>query len=317
MEILGRRRVRLSRGLLLVGVLLAGCLVFFSALPETGFVFPHLINSGHAFVFALASYGLMRLLVQPGSSFSQAVVLALFALIFGCTIELIQPYLGRQRSVVDVFYDLLGCLAALSWFYARYQCASFSRKYSFYLLALLLVGSSLAYPLSRAHYAWQAERMLPVLADFEQPELAHLIEARNGASLTFVAPPKAWAHTGVVGEISFPRAHIYPGLGFLYLPSDWHGYSALAFEIYSAHLSTVPLVLRIHDAEHNNDHSDRFNQRLEIKPGENKFSILLSDIQYSPKDRELFMAKIENMMFFMGRPEKDYTLYIDNIRLQP
>jgi VanZ family protein len=295
--------------------LLSVCLAFFSFIPQTGFVYPHLVNSGHAFVFGLGAYLLMLIFSTP-SAYKQVLFWAIFAFLLGVLVELLQPYFGRQRSIVDAYYDLLGSVAAACWFISSSSHFSQSRRFYFRLFAVLLILSSLVYPGYRLYIQKQVDQNEPVIANFESFWWANIMWANNKARLERVKAPKDWSNESWVGRITFTKGARYPGISFAYIRPDWRSYDYLEFDLYSTHTTDFSLALRVHDLEHQNQHHDRYNKLLAIKPGFNFYSISIADIKESPRTRELDLMQVKDLMLFISRPVDDMILYVDNIRLR-
>ncbi|KZZ17994.1 hypothetical protein A3749_04055, partial [Oleiphilus sp. HI0078] len=256
------------------GVLLLACLLFFSLLPSEGLVYPHLINSGHALVFGLATYLLLVFFAQL-RPLKELIYLLLFCLSFGLLVELVQPYVGRERSLIDFVYDVFGCLAALLWYLARFRSTSRSRKMMMQGIALFLILASLLYPAYRCYVKLEADRLFPVIANFESFGWAQIVLAKNGSELEVVKAPGDWANESQVGKLRFNKDALYPGMRFAYLHRDWQDYDRLKFEIYSEAPETLNAVLRIHDMKHQNQYHDRFKTRVRIAQGLNQYSIPL------------------------------------------
>ena len=75
------------------------------------------------------------------------------------------------------------------------------------------------------------------------------------------------------------------------------------------------VTVRIHDRTHDNRYSDRFNQRLLVQPGYNHFSLSTDNIARAPDRRVMDLTDIEAIGWFITRPKKNHSLYIDNIGL--
>lgn len=298
----------------LVALMLALLVIFFSILPQKGFVFPHLIDSGHAFVFGIGAYLLMSLFAAP-DSYKTVIVCALSAFFLGVVVELVQPYIGRQRSIIDAYYDLLGCLAASFWFASSSARLGKTGQIYFRVSAVLLLIGSLAYPAYRLYIKHAVDEKAPVIADFESFWWHKVMWANNKAILERVNAPDAWSNDSQVGLVHFPAGARYPGISFAYMTPNWEKSESLSFELYSEQANDFFVIVRVHDRYHKNLHHDRFNRRLLVKPGHNSYTVSLDDIRHSPRDRELDTEHVADLMFFMAYPKEHISLYIDNIRL--
>jgi hypothetical protein len=77
----------------------------------------------------------------------------------------------------------------------------------------------------------------------------------------------------------------------------------------------LPLVLRVHDASHDQRYADRFNRLLLIHPGVNRIVIPLDDVRRAPDRREMDMTRIRGIMLFAYRLAEPTHVFIGPIRL--
>ena len=114
--------------------------------------------------------------------------------------------------------------------------------------------------------------------------------------------------------VCFP-AH-YPGIRLEELYPDWRGSSHFRVEVYSGLPVARSLIIRIDDSHHNHEYADRFNQAVLISPGLNHIHILMDKIRHAPLGRELDLGAIKSVGLFAIRPPEEFSLYLDNIRLE-
>ena len=79
------------------------------------------------------------------------------------------------------------------------------------------------------------------------------------------------------------------------------------------------MVLRINDMEHDlgdNNYNDRFNTRLTLAPGPNRFELGLDRIRSAPKGRSMNMQAIRRLILFTVALPEPKTLYLREIRLE-
>ena len=135
-------------------------------------------------------------------------------------------------------------------------------------------------------------------------------------AVEMVPPPSGWKKSRVdtVGHmVCYPAP--YPGIRLEEPYPDWREFSHFRVEVYSELPEARSLTIRIDDAHHNHEYADRFNQAVIISPGLNHIHILLDDIHHAPLGRELDLGAIRNVMLFAISPQKEFSLYVDNIRL--
>jgi hypothetical protein len=108
----------------------------------------------------------------------------------------------------------------------------------------------------------------------------------------------------------------YPGIRIEEPYADWRGFSRFRVDVYSEWPTVRSLVIRIDDAHHTNEYEDRFNQAVTILPGLNHIVIPLDDIRQAPVGRELDLSAIKAIRLFAISPPEEFSLYVDNIRLE-
>jgi len=93
------------------------------------------------------------------------------------------------------------------------------------------------------------------------------------------------------------------------LPSNWTGYSAFKFDVYSEE-DGIPLSIFIADTN-NISYNDRYNKEgISLKKGWNNIEIPISEI-----DKKLILDRINHLVIFLWEVKGQHTLYFDNIRL--
>ena len=304
-------------------VLLFALVFLFTLLSGTGLVLPSLQDSSHALVFGLAT-NILLLTIIPNDLDHQNTIsekiraryvlsICFSAFAFGVFVELIQPFFGRDKSLLDASYDLAGCTAA-GLFYWRDHTKQAHTKPTLLLVAWIQLLSCFIIPASNFLVVLQREFAAPMLVSFDASWEKNIRSINNGTHFSIVPAPVSWDHSSLVGRFSLGNAS-YPGISFPYIYSDWSGYSTLSFSVFSEHPKAITLHLRIHDAQHNNKYSDRFHQKLSIEPGLNEIQIDLAKVKYSPKGREFDLGDVISLAIFMSRPKEQVTLFIDDIQL--
>ena len=296
---------------LLAGLCLSFFIVLFSSLPNRGLVFPQMINSGHAFVFFCANLFLLRLFLGSFGTFRQISFISIFSITIGLLIELIQPNFGRDNSVLDFSYDVLGVTFS-ALFFAQKSPAAIKIKV---LLLCIFLGISSLIPLYKLELWWKVNQS-PALLNFERPWEDQIYSLDKDVSLQKIKASKLFKAEGHAGKLIINSVETYAGFSLNHAKSDWSEYSTLNWEIVSLYDSPISMTLRVHDSIHNDEFSDRFNETFTIDPGFNSFEVDLTKIKAAPISRELKMEHISNVKFFLIRPEMNTILYIDNIQLQ-
>ena len=274
-------------------------------------------NLGHIAAYSLWTYLLIKyfppLNRQPyGYQWLWTMGLAL---LLGVIIEMIQKqYLDRTADINDVIKNMIGCAFALTFLTpVRHQA---KRYYLLFLkIGILIVVMAEFLPLAQAITdEWIAKEQFPYLGTFETPfeitrwesinskiKVSHGIKSRGKASLRI--------------DLTATK---YSGATLEYLPRDWRGFSSVRFEVYNPQKFPLKMICRINDFAHNRNgyhRQDRFNQKIIIEPGWNKFKIPMEQIQNAPKNRRMNMTEIESFTLYAYRLNQPRSVYLDDLRL--
>ena len=156
----------------------------------------------------------------------------------------------------------------------------------------------------------------PVICDFESAWESRFLRTQDAVLERIPAPYEGKSNTtNTVGKLTFYRAE-YPKLAIEEPYPDWTGYRFLKFTVYTELDSSVNIVIRIEDFSHNQEYNDRYNGAFSIDPGQNEIAISLDEIRKSPAGREMDMAAIRAIHLFAYRPAGEFSIYLDNFRLE-
>lgn len=242
----------------------------------------------------------------------QAVAILLFSLLVGGGVEILQGALGRNPDLGDVGRDLVGGLLALA-FVARKPKLLPGLDGILKLLSVVLLLYCLSPTVVSLADEFLARRGFPVLADFETPFER---ERWSGRSLRRVVDEFA-AHGRSSLRVELVPAR-YSGLSSSYLPSDWRGYHAIAFDIYNP--SGIPLKMncRIDDRQHAERgyvSDDRFSRSFVAAPGWTEISFSVKEVVHAPSERVMDIEQIAAFMIFAVDVQQTQVFYFDNLRL--
>ena len=274
-------------------------------------------NAGHVLIFSLITFSLIYALHRYWfkTSLWPPIICALsFGLFFGGATEFIQPNFGRDSSWDDLYKDIQGSAAGL-FFYIAFNFSNWKR-YFFAVVASAIVIFGLSSPFAMFYAKQKRDAKFPMLGDFESAIESRYFEKSYSGVFTRVLAPKEWSSNhSTVARVEFHPGS-WPGLQAFDLRGNWGKYQNLKFSVFNPQNENLNLVVRIHDASHNQEHSDRFNQTFAIKPGEHEISIPIEKIKTTRSGREMKMGKIRVLMLYMSKPEKEYVLYFDDFRLE-
>ena len=274
-------------------------------------------NLGHVAAYSLWTYLLITsfpsLNRQPyGYQWLWAMGLAL---LLGVIIEMIQKqYLGRTADLNDIIKNMIGCAFALTFLTPiRHHT---KRYYPLLLkIGILIVVMAEFLPLAQAITdEWIAKEQFPYLGTFETPFETTRWEPIN-SKITVSRDIKSQGKASLRIDLT---ATTYSGATLEYLPRDWRGFSSVRFDIYNPQKFPLEMICRINDFDHNRNgyhHQDRFNQKMMIEPGWNRFEIPMERVQNAPKNRRMNMTEIESFAIYAYRLSRSRSIYIDDLRL--
>lgn len=267
-------------------------------------------NFGHILFFAV-----LMLLIQsykPLATWRAWLLVTFIAIAFGCLIEFIQKYVGRNANLDDVLHNLFGVWLGLFWG-QKPSCLIWFLRF----IAVLLVAPA----------AWLVvDAGIANLVMRNQFPLVNSFESRHELQQIQVHP--AIAETRQVNSLAIDGKHSleiifstrqYAGFQLLGPYGDWSKYAYLTMDFYNPDDAPLMVILKISDREHDtgaNKFDDRFNRRLYLNPGWNKIQIAINDIRAAPRKRAMQMDEISGFTLFVEQLAEPQKLYWDNIRLE-
>jgi hypothetical protein len=293
--------------LLVIGILLAA--VVFAPVPGDTRWIRTLHNSAHAPIFGCVSLLTLIILrghprfasVGLGRQYALALSTALF---LGILTELLQIPAGRDSSVEDALHDIVGAVALLGIFASFDSRVRASTHSAAVRLAAAMIGTVALViavaPVTRAAIKYQLrDKRFPVLADFTERYDRYFI-LQQSAEFSPAPLPAPWASKA--GEEAMHVELLdgpYPGLDFIELLPDWSAYSTLVVDLTNPTPLPLQLVLRVHDAAHNDQPSDRFSRRFELAPRTRQIiRIPLQDVAAGPRTRQLDLRNVAGMIIY-------------------
>jgi len=233
---------------------------------------------------------------------------ALLSTAIGGLIELIQPYFQRTRSWDDLARDVWGIVAACGVFYCFYAPNRPMKGASLALAAVALVAAFT--PLAQT---WQRQflrdQAFPILADFENPLLRRDLGRTEYARIRFGTAPEGWVgNQSEVLEVFMPKDTRWSGFTLYHPVPHWRGYDQIAFEVFSVSDRPTRIAMNIYSVESGNKVL-RYHS-FGVEPGFNEFVVNLKD------GKSVEGQYISRILWYSIAPDRDVTLYFDNIRLQ-
>jgi VanZ family protein len=274
----------------------------------------HLWNLGHLALFFIISSCIYHFRSRRlHSLYKEALELIAYPFIFGLCIELIQPWFERTTSFEDIIKNLTGSLLAFCLLSTHLPLSSKKQHSVLSCLAIVLSCYALK-PFVTSYYDESlTTNSFPVINNFESPfELSRLSAVGDKTKINIIVQDNG-KHTLSVSI----QKEDYSGVSIRYLANNWQSYNHLIYSIYNPLPEPQTLTLRIHDDQHSHssfDYNDRFNKKIELKPGWNKISTQLGEVKHAPKNRLMNMANIQNVAFFITEATPQ-TFMLDDIFL--
>lgn len=305
--------------LILGAVLLLGFLEVFRP-PDNTLIWESALDAGHVPLFGVIALIVLALVRMMSVRRGMTPYLIAFALTFllAAGIEALQIVGPRDADVVDLARGTAGILS----FLAVAMSLDRDLKIRGARRAALVAGALTLVAVGLASFAWmirdyrQRAAAFPSICSFDASwETVFRGALRADLAVTDLPPPWSDGSGNRVGRITFLTA-VYTGFHVSEVQPDWRGYRSLCFEVYSGLNGPVDLVLRVHDAYHDNRVSDRFNRALTVEPGRNAYRIGLEEIRRGPSDRDLDLSRVRGFALFAVRPDTVFQLYLDGFRLE-
>lgn len=235
-------------------------------------------------------------------------------------IEVAQPIFGRSESMVDFANGMAGVVLALAFlvggtFRSRFLCA-------LTLCGLSLAGTYMAFlPAWResAGMRWRW-RSFPVLASLEEEAEMRLWIGSGLGNIrgdgTLVERVREHSTHGYWAlKVVTNTDEKWPGVRLLNGKQDWSGKMNLCFDVWNEG-PALTLAMRVDDDFRHKDREDRFNSEIQLRPGLNQITIPISEIESRPANRRLNLRAIQRMVFYVNDPKRQYTFFIDHVRLE-
>jgi hypothetical protein len=232
----------------------------------------------------------------------------------GLSIEVIQPYVGRDFSWHDLISDTSAGAMVCWW----KECVvnehqkSKAFKFGLTLMTFMLVFIATR-PLRAVLYdEIVAYRQFPLLSGFETESEMIRWQCDHADRQQNRVYKGKWA----LGFKVNPKG--YSGCSFSGFPENWSGYHRFNFAVWSPE-QNLPLNLRINDLKHieEGQHwNDRFNKTFLLKQGWNPISVSLDLVQYAPKNRKMDMNRVIKVVWFVHNLGHPAQFYIDDVELK-
>ena len=227
-------------------------------------------------------------------------------ILLGVAVEIVQYFIGRDGEAGDVLMDAAGagfvlCLLA---FLRRPAggVGQFPGRRSLLVVGMLVSVTIVVAPLAECALAYQRRAAIfPEIVRFDRP-IDRYFMLDGGIETRVERLPEAWrsATEAPVLRVQLARAET-PGLRVYEPKPDWRGYSVLRIGLVNPGDTALHLVVRVHDAQHDQQHEDRFNRAFTLQGRSRRvLEIPLADIESAPRDRRLELSQVAAIGIFEG-----------------
>ncbi len=311
--------------LLFVGICMTGGLIY--PFPVSGRAWSALFDVAHAASF-FCVFILMAGILDPSAlGFSETYrpfirldrrrlsVLALTLFTAGAACELIQKFVDRQPSLIDVAANTSGLLAGLLFCLTLRNLKKTARWFAMVGVAALIILPSInpVMELVECYLKWSE---FPLLASFERSRELVVWNPRN----SIINMDSTWKTHGHYSLKIEAKKLTYPGAALIWQGIDWSQYSALELDLYNPQDEPLVVSINIADSQHpatGYDPTDRFSTHITLPAKTaSQISIDLHDVEVAPISRKMDMTQIFSINIFMIEPKQLESLHVDNIRLR-
>lgn len=316
-----------SQFFLIVAALALIALVLSATLPSRPKILGVLNDMAHAPVlgaFALIVLRLIRMW-RPASKSSGYGIAFLTAVVVGGLIEVIQSFIGRDSSWMDLKTDTLGaaCLLGVVATFDRrmWPLAPGAIKRIAVVALATICGLWALLPLGQTAVAYfDRAKAFPVLAQFSTARDLYFLSSTT-ARLSLQRLPARWVRPQDTSSlrVDFEQQKRWPGVSHDEPQPDWRGFSTLLIDVTNPEETPLDLAVRIHDAAHNHHFTDRFNRVFDIPPSTRQIlRIPMADIAAGPKGRPLDLAHVAGLVIFKRTPATSdgHYLFLNKIWLE-
>lgn len=277
---------------------------------STSRILDEIFEFGHLPLFGLISLGFAVIFNRNQTQakarpFIYAWVITVLLGIVTEVIQIITP--GRFFEIRDILFDAIGagCFLTLAYPFPgkriRLKAAALTVIIAGTIPVFLAAGDEIT-----------MRNSFPLLGSFE----SRLEMDRWCAKDSKISRSASHATHGEYSLEATLLPGEYPGISLNYFKRDWRKYDRLSFDTYLIGESSLRITVRIHDRDHNDEYSDRFNKSFVLNPCSNTVVIDLKEVMDAPKRRKMDMGNIVNICIFSYKLDEPRTLYFDNVRLE-
>jgi len=317
----------LSSIVLFVILLIAVIVALLMPIPGNSMLVKSMTNVSHVWLFLCLTFTALKLL--RARSWKLYLGVSMLLLLFGFSMELIQPLSGRTNSLQDLIKNSFGIAAGTLLYIAASSNGSRPMLRVTTFLCCLGILASSSIDLIYQVLATITLEPLPAIATFESRFSNSRIKSIGNSIFTVITSQldsgKTASNRLLVefgpdhnNQLGFEK---YSGFRIVEPHANWNGFHQFTFEVFNPSDYIITFTLRIDDKFHDQTYYDRFNKAINALPGKNKITVPLSSIQHMGQTpgfskRTMDISKISNIKIFLTTPSSNTQLYFDNFLLE-
>jgi hypothetical protein len=308
---------RLSSIILYTAALLLAALLFTQKSDYALASVEHAWNSGHIIAFWLWTHLLVTRwpFLAARSHWQQFVIGMAIVILVSFAIEGIQDATGRSFSLDDIRKNVLGGAAAIFFTLPKRKYLNKMLRIGIQVIVLTALLFELA-PLGRAVIddiiIWH---QFPVLCSFETP-----FEEKRWKSNTSLQIDRNIKKQGRASLKVNPNFGVYSRATLFSFARNWTGFQYLELDLYNPHSKAIYIKIAVHDGlfhRRGYQEKDRFVRPYKLPHGWNHIRIPIEDIRTAPREREMQMKDIREIIVLVWLHKKPLVIYIDELTLSP
>ncbi len=262
-------------------------------------------NLGHFILFSLlACLPSICKLLNKLPLWQRLIVAIVFSTVIAGIIEAAQLLIGRSASAYDIFISVMGAIASIFVFTKGKSPWKYIAAFICFLLASsLFIISMLNYSYSKKELDVEIGLSKPGEFSTLSGRAKRLINQQD-KTITVIFD------TSVYSTIYFRR-----------IQEDWSKYKSLRVELSNLTDKPFQLVFDVKDHQHftskNREYTDRYAERINIKPGKQVVTIPIEKIKNAPLGREMDMTNIREFMLATYYVSQEFTVIFHSMNLVP
>ena len=290
-----QRLTPLGLGVLLAAGVFLLLLLIPISIPGTGRVFHAWWDFAHVPAFACIALAVLTLFRSDRFSPGWRLSAWLATLLAVPGIEILQGFLGREQSIVDLAYGVTGCLLGGALVVGHRTARP---------LGILLGLCALAYPVLLWGEDRRIEQMFPVVSAFDSA----LEKTRWHIQGCDVELRQGW-------EVTLRDDVKYPRLALLDKRQDWSAATGLGLDIVLHGNDPLDMTVVMDDAPGVQAYDNRFQQTVRLAPGTNHVHFARAALARKISGQPMNLKNVSGLGLYFNRSDAGRRLRLTSLFL--